>query len=80
MVLATKIGEKQEQALLVSVDTGEVDAEASLQELYELTRSAGAEPFGSMLQKRPSPDTATCVGSGFCRRSWKWSACMGWAL
>lgn len=56
---------EQEQALLVSVDTGEFDAEASLQELYELTRSAGAEPFGSMLQKRPSPDTATCVGSGF---------------
>jgi GTP-binding protein HflX len=46
------------------VDTGDFDAEASMAELYELVRSAGAEPFGSMVQKRPSPDTATCVGSG----------------
>ena len=57
--------EEQERALLVTVDTGEFDAEASLAELYELTRSAGAVPFGSMLQKRPSKDAATCVGSGF---------------
>jgi len=56
---------EQERALLISVDTGEFDAEASLAELYELTRSAGAEPFGSMLQKRPAKDAATCVGSGF---------------
>lgn len=63
-----------ERALLVSVDTGDFDAEASMAELYELVRSAGADPFGSMVQKRPSPDTATCVGSGmieeiaeFCR-------------
>ena len=53
-----------ERALLVSVDTGEFDAEASMAELYELVRSAGAEPFGSMIQKRPAPETATCVGSG----------------
>ena len=33
--------EKTELALLVSVDTGEFDAQASLAELYELTRSAG---------------------------------------
>ena len=56
--------EKQERALLVEVDTGEYDAQASLAELYELTRSAGAQPFGAMTQKRPSPDAATCVGSG----------------
>jgi len=56
--------EKQERALLVEVDTGEYDAPASLAELYELTRSAGAQPFGAMTQKRPSPDAATCVGSG----------------
>ena len=56
--------EKAEQALLVSVDTGDFDAESSMAELYELVRSAGAEPFGAMIQKRPSPDTATCVGSG----------------
>ena len=55
---------KPERALLVEVDTGDYDTEASLTELYELVRSAGAEPFGSMTQKRPSPDKATCVGSG----------------
>ena len=53
-----------ERALLVELDTGEFDAQASLAELYELTRSAGAEPVGAMTQKRPSPETATCVGSG----------------
>ena len=57
-----------ERALLVSVDTGEFDAEASMAELYELVRSAGAEPFGSMMQKRPSPETATCVGSGMIQQ------------
>ena len=56
-----------EKALLVEVDTGEFDADASLQELYELTKSAGAEPFGDVTQKRPSPDKATCVGSGMIR-------------
>lgn len=56
--------EKKEHALLVEVDTGDYDAEASLAELYELVRSAGAEPCGAMTQKRPAPDAATCVGSG----------------
>lgn len=56
--------QKPERALLVEVDTGDYDTEASLMELYELVRSAGAEPFGSMTQKRPSQDKATCVGSG----------------
>lgn len=55
---------KPERALLVEVDTGEYDAEASLAELYELVRSAGAEPCGAMTQKRPAQDKATCVGSG----------------
>ena len=59
---------KQERALLVEVDTGDFDAQASLAELYELTRSAGAQPFGAMTQKRPSPDAATCVGSGMMRQ------------
>ena len=56
--------QRPERALLVEVDTGEYDAEASLAELYELTRSAGAEPFGAVTQKRPAPDAASCVGSG----------------
>lgn len=66
--------DRKERALLVELDTGEWDAESSLAELYELARSAGAEPFGSVTQKRGAPDAATCVGSGmmekiaeFCR-------------
>ena len=37
---------RPERAFLVSVDTGEFDAEASMSELYELTESAGAQPVG----------------------------------
>ena len=36
------------KALLVSVDTGEYDAAASLDELFELVKSAGAEPVLSV--------------------------------
>lgn len=64
-----------QQALLVGIDTGEYDAESSMKELYELVRSAGAEPIASMMQKRDKPDGATVVGSGrleeiteFCRQ------------
>ena len=57
--------QKPERALLVAVDTGEYDAEVSMAELYELCRSAGAEPCGAMIQKRPARESATCVGSGF---------------
>lgn len=56
--------QKQERALLVAVDVGDYDAESSLAELYELTKTAGAEPFGAMTQKRTAYETATCVGSG----------------
>lgn len=55
---------RPERAFLVSVDTGEFDAEASMNELYELTESAGAQPAGAMIQKRERPDGATCIGSG----------------
>lgn len=54
----------QERALLVALDTGEYDAETSLAELGELTESAGAEPAFFLTQKRPVPESATCVGSG----------------
>ena len=64
MAELTEMKMEPEKALLVEVDTGEYDAEASLAELYELVRSAGAMPFGAVTQKRPAPDTATCVGSG----------------
>ena len=53
--------------LLAGVDMGESDTEESMAELRELARTAGAEVAGVMLQKRPAPDAATCVGSGFLR-------------
>lgn len=56
--------QKPTRALLVEVDTGEYDAEASLAELYELAQSAGAEPVASISQKLSHVDSATCVGSG----------------
>lgn len=64
--------EQQERALLVALDTGEYDAEASLAELAELTRSAGAEPAAYLTQKRPAPDAATCLGSGMAEEAKDW--------
>lgn len=58
-----------ERALLISLDTGEYDAEASLLELAELTESAGALPALSLMQKRPHPETATCIGSGMVEQA-----------
>ncbi len=60
---------KLQRALLVSLDTGEYDAESSLRELEELTRTAGAEPALTLTQKRPAPDTATCIGSGMVEQA-----------
>ena len=56
--------ELPEQAVLVGVDTGDFDAEASLAELEELARTAGAEVAAQMLQKREKPDSATYIGAG----------------
>ena len=56
--------EQEERAVLAAVDCGEWDAEASLEELRELAQSAGAEVEAVVLQKRPSPDPATCIGTG----------------
>lgn len=61
--------EHREHALLVSLDTGEYDAEASLAELAELTDSAGADPSFQLMQKRPAPDAATCLGSGMAEEA-----------
>lgn len=56
--------EKITRALLVSVDTGEYDAQASLEELFELVKSAGAEPAFSVTQNLNKIETATYVGTG----------------
>ena len=52
------------RALLVEADTGDYDAQASLEELFELAESAGAEPVASITQRLQHIDPATCVGSG----------------
>lgn len=54
----------EETALLAAVDTGEYDVDSSLDELEELARTAGAKTAGRLVQKRDSPDTATCIGAG----------------
>lgn len=55
---------KQPRVILVSADTGEFDAERSMEELKELAKTDGVEIVGCVTQKRPSYDTATCIGSG----------------
>lgn len=65
---------KTEKALLVAIDNGEYDVDASIAELGELAKTAGAEVLGEMIQKKDSPNSATFVGTGrleeiseFCR-------------
>lgn len=60
----TAFEKETEKALLISVDTGEFDAEVSINELAELADTAGAEVAGMMVQKKDSPSAATFVGSG----------------
>ena len=50
--------------LLISVDTGEFDAEVSVGELKELVRTAGGETEAVIIQKRPKPDAVSFIGSG----------------
>ncbi len=52
-----------ERAVLCALDFGP-ESEVSLEELRELTRTAGAEVAGTVLQMRPSPDAALYLGSG----------------
>lgn len=56
--------EKITHALLVSVDTGQYDAQASLEELSELVKSAGADPVFSVTQNLNKVEAATYVGTG----------------
>ena len=56
--------EREERAVLICVDTGEYDAERSLDELEELAKSAGATVVSRVIQKKGSFDPATVLGSG----------------
>ena len=55
---------RPEKALLVSVDTGDFDAEVSIDELEELASTAGAVTVGKVIQKKEAPEKATFVGIG----------------
>lgn len=57
-------GKEKENALLISVDTGEFDAETSIDELAQLAYTAGAQVIGEMTQKRQTVEAATYVGKG----------------
>ena len=55
---------RPERAILCSVDTGEFDAEVSIDELEELANTAGAEVVAKVIQPRPAPDAALFLGIG----------------
>ena len=59
-----EITQEPEKALLISVDTGDFDADASIEELTLLTESAGASVVGSIIQRKSTPDGATYLGKG----------------
>lgn len=54
-----KLQKDHERAVLVGIES-----EESLDELEELAKTAGAETVLRVLQKRPKPDTAFCIGRG----------------
>ena len=53
-----------DRVLLAAVDTGSYDVGVSLDELEELVRTAGGEVAARVVQKRPSYDSASCIGAG----------------
>ncbi len=53
-----------QRAVLAAADTGEYDVDVSLDELEELAHTAGARVVARMVQRRPSFDPATVIGTG----------------
>lgn len=52
------------RTILAALDTGEYDAEQSVEELEELARTANALVVAKVIQKRPAADSATVLGEG----------------
>ena len=52
------------KVILVGLDTGEYDAQISIDELAALAETAGCEVLRSVVQARSNPEAATCIGSG----------------
>jgi GTP-binding protein HflX len=57
-------GAEPERGFLVAVLAQGVDEQEELGELRELLRTAGVEPVGELVQRRPAPDPRTYVGKG----------------
>lgn len=51
-------------AILVGADTGEYDADISMDELSELAQTAGARELARVIQKREAYESATVIGEG----------------
>ncbi len=56
--------EEKTKTILVGADTGEYDADSSMDELSELAETAGAEELARVVQKREAYDSATVIGEG----------------
>lgn len=63
-LIEIKSEKESEKAVLISVDTGDFDAQASMLELAELAKTAGAEVLAEVIQKRESPSASSYIGSG----------------
>lgn len=59
-----KIEKLKTRAILVGADTGEFDCDASMDELSELAKTAGAEVIARVVQKRDAYVSATVIGEG----------------
>jgi GTPase len=57
-------GAEPERGFLVAVLAQGVDEDEELEEMRELLRTAGVEPVGELVQRRPAPDPRTYVGKG----------------
>jgi GTPase len=57
-------GAEPERGFLVAVLAQGVDEHEELGEMRELLRTAGVEPVGELVQRRPAPDPRTYVGKG----------------
>jgi GTP-binding protein HflX len=57
-------GAEPERGFLVAVLAQGVDEQEELGEMRELLRTAGVDPVGELIQRRPAPDPRTYVGKG----------------
>ncbi len=55
---------RKPRVILVGIDTGEYDAQQSMEELAELADTAGCEVIATAIQNRPAQEAATCIGAG----------------